>query len=87
MTFVSMSLIYPILNGIFRSQNAPKVLLDSNKNIILIMESYKLHKIERKSARSRMGSKTQILHFWNNFSKLNLKSYIRALQHGMQYSV
>ena len=87
MTFVSMSLIYPILNEIFPSQNAPKVLLDSNKNIIFIMESYKLHKNERKSTRSSMGSKTQILDFWNNFSKLILKSYVGALQHGMQYSV
>ena len=35
---------------------------DSNKDIILIMESYKLHKIGRKSTRSSLGSKTQKLH-------------------------
>ena len=34
LTFVSMSLICPISNGMFPSQSAPKVLLDPNKDII-----------------------------------------------------
>ena len=79
--FVSMSLICAISNGMFLSQSAPcplyalfqmecsfpKVLLELNKNIGFVMELYKLHKIERKSSRSGLRSKTQSLYFWNNY--------------------
>ena len=56
---------------------APKELLDPNKDTIFIMELYKLHKIGRKSTRSSLGSKTQTLYFWNNYSKLTLKNYLK----------
>ena len=67
LTFLSMSLISPISNGMFSSQSAPKVLLGSNKDIIFIMELHELHKNWRKSTRSSLGSKTQTLYFWNNY--------------------
>ena len=38
LAFVSISLIYPILDGIFSSQRAPKVPVDPNKDIIFIKE-------------------------------------------------
>ena len=57
--FVSMSLICTISNGMFPYQNAPKVLLDPSKDTIFMMELYKLHKNERNSTRSSLGSKTQ----------------------------
>ena len=87
LTFASMSLICPISNGIFPSQSAPKVLLDLYKEIIVIIELYKLHKIGRKSTRSSLGSKSQTLNLWNNYSKLALKNYMRVLQHGLPHSV
>ena len=87
LTFVSMSLICPISNGIFPSQSAPKVLLDLYKEIIVIIELHKLHKIGRKSTRSSLGSKTQTLYFWNNYSKLALKNYMGVLQHSLPHSV
>ena len=74
---VTMSIIFPISNGMFPSQNAPKELFDLNKDIIFIMELYKLYKIGRKSTRSSLGSKTQTLYFWNNYSKLTLKNYLK----------
>ena len=64
--FVSMSFIRAISNGTFPSQSAPKVLLDPNKDLIVIMELYELHKIGRKSTRSSLGNKTQTLYFQNN---------------------
>ena len=64
--FVSMSFIRAISNGTFPSQSAPKVLLDTNKDLIFIMELYELHKIGRKSTRSSLGNKTQTLYFQNN---------------------
>ena len=79
--------IHPISNGMFPSQSAPKVLLDLNKDIILIMELCKLHKIGRKSTRSSPASKTQTLRVWNNYAKLALKSYVGVLQNGLPYSV
>ena len=57
LTFVSMSLICPISNGMFLSQSAPKVLLDPNKDIRFIMELCKLHKIGRKTTRSACKAK------------------------------
>ena len=74
-----MSLICSISDGMFPSQSAPKVPLHPNKDIIFIMELYKLQKIERKSTRSSLGSKTQTLYFWNNHTKLTLKHYIGVL--------
>ena len=68
--FVLMPYICPVSNGIFPSHSTPKVLLDPIKNIIFIMELYKLHKVGRKSTRSSLGSKTQTLHVWNNYFKL-----------------
>ena len=59
LTSISMSLICPISNGIFPYQSAPKVLIDPNKDII-IMELYKLHKIGRKSTRSKMQNKNSV---------------------------
>ena len=50
-----------------------KVFHDSDKDIIFIMELYKLHKNGKNSTRSSLGSKTQTLHVWNNYSKLVLK--------------
>ena len=76
--FVSMFLIFPISNGMFPSQSAAKVLLESNKN---------LHNIGRKSTKSSLQSKTETLHIWNNDSKLSLKNYIGVLQHGLPYSL
>ena len=75
-----MSLICPISKGICPSQSAPKVLPDPNKDIIFIMELYKLHKIERNSTRSSLGSNTETLHVWNNYSKQAPKNYIGVLQ-------
>ena len=51
LTFVSMSLICPISNERFPSQSAPKELLESNKNVIFIMELYKSHEIGRNQQR------------------------------------
>ena len=52
------------------------------------MELYKLHKIGRKSTKSSLRRKTQTCwHVWNNDSKLALKNYIGALQHGLPYSM
>ena len=82
LTFVSMSFICPIYNGMFLSQSAPKVLLDPNKDIRFIMEFYKLYKSGRKTTRSSLQSKTQTLYFWTNYSKLAQKSYAGVLQHG-----
>ena len=81
-----MSLKYALLQK-FPYQDAPKVLLNTTKDIIFIMELYKLHEIERKSTRCSLGSKTQNLCFWNNYSKLALKNYIGVLQHGLPYCV
>ena len=86
-TFVSMSLICPIFNGMFPSQSAPKVLLEPNKDIRFIMELYKLHKIVRKATRCSLQSKTQTLFFQTNYSNLALKNCIGALQHSLPYSV
>ena len=87
LTLVSLSFINPISNGIFPSQSAPKVLLDPYKEIIVIIELYKLHKIWRKSTRSSLGSKIQTLYFWNNYSKHALKNYMGVLQHGLPHSL
>ena len=73
-----MSLICPISNGMFSSQSDPKVLLDPSKG--------KLHKIGRKSTKSSLESKTQILYVWNNYSKMEIKKYIVVLQHGFHIS-
>ena len=48
-TFVSMTLICPVSNGIYAYQSAPKVLLYPNKDFILIMELYKVEEIDSKS--------------------------------------
>ena len=59
-----------------------------HKDIVFIMEFYKLLKIRRKSTRSSIGSKIQPLHVKNNYSKPALKNYIGVvLQHGLPYSV
>ena len=50
-----------------------KVFDDSGKDIIFIMELYKLHKNGKNSTRSSLGGKTQTMHVWNNYSKLVLK--------------
>ena len=74
----------------FPSQSAPKVLLDPNKETIFIIALYKTHIIGGKSSKSSMGSlgsETQILYFWNNYSKLALKNYTKDLQHGFPHSV
>ena len=82
LTFVSMSLICPVSNERFPYQSASKELLESNKNVIFIMELYKSHEIGRKSTKSILQSKTQTIHIWNNDSKLVLKNYIGVFQHG-----
>ena len=71
----------------FPCQSAPKVLPDSSKDIIFIMELYKLHKNGKNSTGCSLGSKTQTLHVWNNYSKLALKYYLGVLPHGLPYSV
>ena len=76
LTFVSMSLICPISNGMFPSQSVPKVLLEPKKDFIFIMELYKLNKFGRKSTKGSLQSKTETLYVWNNDSKLALKNYI-----------
>ena len=75
-TFVSMTFICPISNGIFPSQSAPKLILHPNKDFIFIMELYKLDKIGRKSTRKGLRRKTQNLHVWNNYSKLALNNIL-----------
>ena len=71
-----------ISNGMFPSQSASKVLLDPNKETIFIIALDKTHVIGGKSSMGRVGSETQILYFWNNYSKLALKNYTKGLQHG-----
>ena len=78
-----MSLICPISNGMSLYQGAPKELPDPSKDIIFIMELYTLHKNGKNSTRSSLGSKTQTLHVWNNYSKLALIYYIRILPQGL----
>ena len=73
LTFVFMSLICPISNGMFPFQSVPKVLLEPNKNFIFIMKLYNLHKIGRKSTKSSLQYKTENFHIWYNNSKLALK--------------
>ena len=53
-TFVSMTLICPVSNGIYAYQSAPKVMRHSNKDFKFIMELYKLEKIGRKSTRKSL---------------------------------
>ena len=65
----------------------PKILIDPNKDILFIMELYKLQKIGRKLTRSSLVGKTQTLYFWNNYSKLTLKNCVGAFQHGLPCSV
>ena len=52
-----MTLICPILNGMFPFQIAPKVTLHPSMDFIFIMEFYKLDKIDRKSTRKSLQSK------------------------------
>ena len=40
-----------------------------------------------KSSMGSLGSETQILYFWNNYSTLALKNYTKGLQHGLPHSV
>ena len=61
--------------------SAPKALLDSSKDIILIMELYKLHE------NGKLGSKTQTLHVWNDYFKLAVKYYLGVLPHVLSYYV
>ena len=53
-TFVPMTLVCPVSNGMYAYQSAPKVMLHPNKDFIFIMELYKLEKIGRKSTRKSL---------------------------------
>ena len=86
--FVSMSLICPILNGIFPSQSAPKVLLEPNKDFYSLWNCTNCMKLGENQQRVVCKSKIQTLHVWNNYSKLAVKNYTGVLQYGfLPYSV
>ena len=68
----------------------PKVLQKCFLTQIKTLDSlwkHKLHKIVTKTTRNSLESKTQTLFFQTNYSKLALKNYVGALQHGLPYSV
>ena len=79
LTFVSMSLIFPISYFLLPSQNSLEVLLDPSKDVMFIMELHKLHKIGKKSTNQQKV-------VWN-FSQLALKNDLGVLQHGLPHSV
>ena len=66
---------------------SPKVVLDLNKETIFIIAWEKIHIIRRQSLMGSLESKTQILYFQNNYSKLVLKNYAKGLQRGFPHSV
>ena len=86
--FVSMPLICPILNGIFPSQSAPKVLLEPNKDFYSLWNCTNCIKLRENQQRVVCKSETQALHVWNNYLKLPVKNYTGVLQYGfLPYSV
>ena len=73
----------PILNGMFPSQSAPKVLLEPNKDFYSLWNCTNCIKLGEV-----WESKTQTFHVWNNYSKMPFKDYIGVLQYGfLSYSV
>ena len=86
--FLSMSFICPILNGIFPSQSAPKVLFEPNKDFYSLWNCTNCMKLGENQQRVVCKSKTQTLHVWHNYSKLAVKNYNGVLQYGfLPYSV
>ena len=62
----------------FASQSNPKMLLDLNKETILIVALEKM---------DSLVVETQIRYFWNNYSKWPLTNYEKFLQPGFPHSV
>ena len=76
-----MCFICTILNEMFPSQSAPKVLLEPNKDFCLLWNCTNCIKLGENQQRVVGKKKTQTLLVWNNYSKLALKNYFEILQY------